>query len=128
MVFYTTGCRFKSCLGRQPTSHLQLSRVWMSRGRRAGFYPAGQSSSLCGPTTITTAAAIIPPWTSQPICGTLSAMATPEHEYITASGKVLTDEEIEAPSDEAEHGYDLKHIPELTPAEKAAARILLERP
>lgn len=38
--------------------------------------------------------------------GSFSAVAT----YTTKSGRVLTDADIEALADEAEHGYDVEHL------------------
>lgn len=39
-----------------------------------------------------------------------AAQGRSEGPYITASGRVLTDEEISAWADEAEAGYDIQHL------------------
>lgn len=39
-------------------------------------------------------------------------------EYRTKSGKVLTDDDIQALADEAERGYDIAHLRPLTDAER----------
>jgi hypothetical protein len=43
-------------------------------------------------------------------------------EYVTDSGKVLTDEDIQALADEAEKGYDIDKLEPVTPERRAELR------